>query len=118
MLRVRDSAQGQWLAFVQQDNGAFALHLFAGIVYVLWVHCLCSLTEQPLLNFYMQEVKGVLLRMSLAVESLKTFKHQVINEHGEGKLSIKLEFLMHGGLLYKLFFLNTLSSAFNSLAKK
>ena len=71
----------------------FVLHLFAGIVCVLWIQHLCSFSEQRLLNYYLKEGKGVLLRMSLDVESFKKtlFKHHVGNGDGEAKLSIKLE---------------------------
>ena len=40
---------------------------------------------------------------------LPLFKHPVGNGDGKAKLSIKLEHWMHGGLLYRFFFLNTLS---------
>ena len=57
--------------------------------------------------------------MSLAVKSFfkPLFKHQVGNEDGESKLSIKLECSMHGGLFYKFFFLNILSSLLINLPK-
>ena len=48
----------------------FTLHLFAGLVCELWIQNLLSLPEQRILNYYLREGKGVLLRMSLAVESL------------------------------------------------
>ena len=72
--------------------------------------CLCYFIEQRISNYSLQEGKGVLLRMSLAVDFFKPLcKHKVVNGDGEEKLLIKLECRMHGGLLYKLFFLNTLS---------
>ena len=47
----------------------------------------------------------------LKVEKIKNrFNQHFGNGDGEAKLSIKLECLMHGSLLYKLFFLDALST--------
>ena len=70
------------------------LHLFARLAFVFWIQCLFSFVEQRLLNYYLQEVKGVILRMSLDVESFLNplFKNQIGNGDKEAKLSIKLGF--------------------------
>ena len=85
-----------------------------GLYVFLLIHSLVLLhnwfLEQRLLNYYLQEGTGLLLRMSPTVEITKSlFKHQVVDVDGEKILWIKLECWVHGGWLYKSFFLNTLS---------